>query len=107
MESTIKIKDYTCTRTLIPNGTTTYHCTCPAWVSAKKRGVPCKHILSSLFTNCDVAKWEEARKRFAKESGKNQNDAEMFLAIGLRMANPKVCDWFTGFLTTGVEQNAK
>lgn len=99
MKNTIKIKNYTCSCTSYPDGKTTFHCTCPAWGSAKKRGVPCKHILSGLFTRCDVAKWEEARKRFAKDFGKNQNDAEMILAIGLRKLNPQIDAWFIKFLT--------
>jgi hypothetical protein len=97
MKHSIKIKDYTCTRTLLPNGVTTFKCTCPAWEEALKRGVPCKHILAVLFTQSDVSKWESMRLSFAKQYSMSNGKAEMILGRGLRCRDQAVLNWVAGY----------
>jgi hypothetical protein len=106
MKSTIQIKDYTCTRTLM-NGNATYSCTCPAWSSALQRGVPCKHILSILFTGCDVAKWEHIRMTFAKQFNMNNSKAEVILGKGLRYNEPAVLEWYVEYQRSQIKEIPK
>jgi hypothetical protein len=96
MKNTLTIKEYTCSRTL-RNNSATYHCTCPAWDMALQRGVPCKHILSILFTGCDVSKWENIRSTFAKQFSMSNSKAEMILGKGLRYNEPAVMEWYVEY----------
>jgi len=91
------IKGYTCSRTHLPNGQTTFKCTCPAWEEALKRGVPCKHILSALFTNCNVATWEAMRRSFANQFHMSNGNAEIILGKGLRTNDKKVLAWVNSY----------
>jgi hypothetical protein len=107
MKNTLTIKEYTCSRTLQSNGTATYHCTCPAWEMALTRGVPCKHILSILFTGCDVSKWENIRSTFAKQFSMNNSKAEMILGKGLRYNEPAVMEWYVEYQRSQIKNIPK
>jgi hypothetical protein len=103
MINEIQIKDYTCTRTLNHNGSVSYKCTCPAWDMAMKRGVPCKHILSILFTGCDVSKWETIRKAFSTQYNMLPSKAEMILGKGLRYNEPSVMEWYVEYQRSQIQ----
>lgn len=107
MKNILTIKDYTCTRTVSSNGNATYLCTCPAWDMAMKRGVPCKHILSILFTGCDVTKWETIRTAFAKQFNMLPSKAEVLLGKGLRYNEPSVIEWYADYQKSQIKNIPK
>ncbi len=92
-----KIKTYTCSRTHHPNGIVTFKCSCPAWSEALNRKVPCKHILSLLFCDGNVKKWEDMRKSFANQFTMSLGASEVILGKGLRNKDQRVLNWVAGY----------
>jgi uncharacterized Zn finger protein len=78
------------------NGQQFFNCNCIHFkTSCLKRGVPCKHTLSVLFTQGDCLKWEKLRSKYAKSKGlKSEVEAEMILGIALRQNEQTTTQWF-------------
>jgi len=94
--ATTKVKSYTVKIYADENNRNYFNCNCIYQKThCIARGVPCKHILSIIFTKGDCAKWESIRQEYAQYANlKNVSDAEIPLAKGLKENDPKITKWF-------------
>jgi|LauGreDrversion4_2_1035121.scaffolds.fasta_scaffold339524_1 hypothetical protein len=72
------------------------------WKEAKKLGIPCKHVLSYLFANSFVSRWNRLVNAFSKSIAMNEKEAEITLAKGLRRLD-KSCMEFLNETRTSTE----